>query len=220
MEAFYAGVSGLKALATRRRSRFMTPSLGLLSHRLHSQVAMHQAYGGVVPELASRDHVRRLLPLVREALARGQVGQGIDRRGGLHRGTRPDRCAAGRRGVCLPAWPMPGASRCDGHSSFGGALLAPLLEREPPDFPFLALAGLRRPYPARRRGRASAGTGFWAKPWTMPRVRPSTRPRNSWACLIPEARRWRSWPRPGAAIASYSRGRCSTDRVWISVSVA
>src|SRR4029077_3981227 len=43
--------------------------LGLLSHRLYSQVAMHQAYGGVVPELASRDHVRRLLPLVREALA-------------------------------------------------------------------------------------------------------------------------------------------------------
>ena len=42
---------------------------GLLSHCLHSQVAMHQAYGGVVPELASRDHVRRLLPLVREALA-------------------------------------------------------------------------------------------------------------------------------------------------------
>src|SRR5258708_23759302 len=43
--------------------------LGLLSHRLYSQVAMHQAYGGVVPELASRDHVRRLLPLFREALA-------------------------------------------------------------------------------------------------------------------------------------------------------
>jgi N6-L-threonylcarbamoyladenine synthase len=42
---------------------------GLLSHRLHTQVAMHQAYGGVVPELASRDHVRRLLPLVRAALA-------------------------------------------------------------------------------------------------------------------------------------------------------
>src|SRR5258706_1747451 len=41
---------------------------GLLSHRLHSQVAMHRAYGGVVPELASRDHVRRLLRFVREAL--------------------------------------------------------------------------------------------------------------------------------------------------------
>src|SRR6266849_3502371 len=46
--------------------------LGLLSHRLFSQVALHQAYGGVVPELASRDHVRRLLPLVREALAAAQ----------------------------------------------------------------------------------------------------------------------------------------------------
>src|SRR6202023_4330906 len=43
---------------------------GLLSHCLHSQVAMHRVYGGVVPELASRDHVRRLLPLVRGALAR------------------------------------------------------------------------------------------------------------------------------------------------------
>src|SRR5271154_1679949 len=48
---------------------------GLLSHRLFSQVAMHQAYGGVVPELASRDHVRRLLPLVREALADAQSGK-------------------------------------------------------------------------------------------------------------------------------------------------
>jgi len=45
---------------------------GLLSHRLYSQVALHQPYGGVVPELASRDHVRRLLPLVREALAESQ----------------------------------------------------------------------------------------------------------------------------------------------------
>ncbi len=45
---------------------------GLLSHRLHSQVTLHQAYGGVVPELASRDHVKRLLPLVREALSAAQ----------------------------------------------------------------------------------------------------------------------------------------------------
>ena len=42
---------------------------GLLSHRLHSQIAVHQAYGGVVPEIASRDHVKWLLPLVRGALA-------------------------------------------------------------------------------------------------------------------------------------------------------
>jgi N6-L-threonylcarbamoyladenine synthase len=41
---------------------------GLLSHALHSQVAMHAEYGGVVPELASRDHIRRVVPLLREAL--------------------------------------------------------------------------------------------------------------------------------------------------------
>src|SRR5437763_63662 len=41
---------------------------GLLAHALHSQVAMHEAYGGVVPELASRDHIRRVLPLVRDVL--------------------------------------------------------------------------------------------------------------------------------------------------------
>src|SRR5258708_18559708 len=41
---------------------------GLLAHALHSQVALHDAYGGVVPELASRDHIRRLIPLVREVL--------------------------------------------------------------------------------------------------------------------------------------------------------
>ncbi|MBS0342714.1 MAG: tRNA (adenosine(37)-N6)-threonylcarbamoyltransferase complex transferase subunit TsaD, partial [Proteobacteria bacterium] len=41
----------------------------LLSHALHSQIAMHQAYGGVVPELASRDHIRRVLPLAQSVLA-------------------------------------------------------------------------------------------------------------------------------------------------------
>src|SRR4249920_3458935 len=46
---------------------------GLLAHALHSQVALHDQYGGVVPELASRDHVRRLLPLVREVLRRSGV---------------------------------------------------------------------------------------------------------------------------------------------------
>jgi len=44
----------------------------LLAHALHSQIAMHQAYGGVVPELASRDHIRRVIPLAREVLAEAQ----------------------------------------------------------------------------------------------------------------------------------------------------
>src|ERR1700730_4023675 len=46
---------------------------GLLGHALHSQMAMHQAYGGVVPELASRDHIRRLVPLVESLLAETQT---------------------------------------------------------------------------------------------------------------------------------------------------
>ena len=45
---------------------------GLLSHALHSQVAMHAEYGGVVPELASRDHIRRVVPLLREAVRQAQ----------------------------------------------------------------------------------------------------------------------------------------------------
>src|SRR5579872_7318278 len=49
-------------------------SRGLLAHELHSQVELHRTYGGVVPELASRDHVRRLLPIVRRALDRAATG--------------------------------------------------------------------------------------------------------------------------------------------------
>src|SRR5215831_5927400 len=48
---------------------------GLLAHALHSQVALHDPYGGVVPELASRDHIRRLLPLVRAVLHRSGIEQ-------------------------------------------------------------------------------------------------------------------------------------------------
>jgi N6-L-threonylcarbamoyladenine synthase len=111
---------------------------GLLSHRLHSQVAMHQAYGGVVPELASRDHVRRLLPLVREALADAQSGrESID---GVAYTAGPGLIGAllvgaGFAAALGRAWGRPavGIHHLEGH------LLAPLLEPDPPAFPFLAL---------------------------------------------------------------------------------
>ena len=113
-------------------------ALGLLSHQIHSQVAMHQAYGGVVPELASRDHVRRLLPLVREALTAAEsdkesidaiaytAGPGLI--GALLVG------AGFASGLGL-SWGKPalGIHHLEGH------LLAPLLEPNPPSFPFLAL---------------------------------------------------------------------------------
>src|SRR3984885_8336849 len=111
---------------------------GLLSHRLYSQIAMHQAYGGVVPELASRDHVRRLLPLLRQALADAKSGResidGIAYTGG------PGLIGAllvgaGFAASLSMAWSKPavGIHHLEGH------LLAPLLEPDPPSFPFLAL---------------------------------------------------------------------------------
>jgi N6-L-threonylcarbamoyladenine synthase len=111
---------------------------GLLSHRLHSQIAMHQAYGGVVPELASRDHVRRLLPLVREALAvADSAPPDID---GIAYTAGPGLIGALLVGVGFAtalglAWGKPaiGVHHLEGH------LLAPLLESDPPAFPFLAL---------------------------------------------------------------------------------
>src|ERR1700736_5768450 len=113
-------------------------ALGLLSHRLYSQVAMHQAYGGVVPELASRDHVRRLLPLVREPLADPQSGrESID---GVAYTAGPGLIGALLVGAGFAsslglAWGIPavGIHHLEGH------LLAPLLEPNPPAFPFLAL---------------------------------------------------------------------------------
>jgi N6-L-threonylcarbamoyladenine synthase len=111
---------------------------GLLAHHLHSQVAMHQAYGGVVPELASRDHVRRLLPLVREALARAESDHAsID---ALAYTAGPGLIGAllvgeGFATALGAAWGKPalGIHHLEGH------LLAPLLEARAPVFPFLAL---------------------------------------------------------------------------------
>ena len=112
--------------------------LGLLSHCLHSQVDLHQLYGGVVPELASRDHVRRLLPLVREALhAAGTTPEALD---GVAYTAGPGLIGALLVGVSFArslayAWGKPaiGIHHLEGH------LLAPLLEEKAPGFPFLAL---------------------------------------------------------------------------------
>jgi N6-L-threonylcarbamoyladenine synthase len=109
-----------------------------LSHRLYSQIALHRAYGGVVPELASRDHILRLLPLVREALAAADSDPGsID---GVAYTAGPGLIGALLVGAGFArslayAWGRPavGIHHLEGH------LLAPLLEPEPPAFPFLAL---------------------------------------------------------------------------------
>lgn len=111
---------------------------GLLSHALHSQIAMHQEYGGVVPELASRDHVRRALPLLSEALERAQINktsidaiaytQGPGLAGALLVGAS----VACGLGLALDK-PILGIHHLEGH------LLSPLLASQPPEFPFIAL---------------------------------------------------------------------------------
>lgn len=111
---------------------------GLLSHALHSQVEMHAEYGGVVPELASRDHIRRALPLTRHVLQQANktladidgvaYTQGPGLSGALLVGTSIAEALAFSLRL-----PTIGVHHLEGH------LLAPLLEANPPDFPFVAL---------------------------------------------------------------------------------
>ena len=111
---------------------------GLMSHELYSQVELHRAYGGVVPELASRDHVRRLLPLVKAALARSATRP--EDLSGIAYTAGPGLIGALLTGASLAAslayaWRIPavGVHHLEGH------LLAPLLEQDPPPFPHVAL---------------------------------------------------------------------------------
>lgn len=112
--------------------------LGLLSHALFSQVDIHVEYGGVVPELASRDHVRKTLPLIEQVLREaGVVAQAID---GVAYTAGPGLAGALMVGATLArslAWgwgvPALGIHHMEGH------LLAPMLESVTPQYPFVAL---------------------------------------------------------------------------------
>ena len=111
---------------------------GLIAHSLYSQVKLHEEYGGVVPELASRDHVRRVLPLIRQTVAEAKTelksldaiaytaGPGL--MGALLVGT-----ATGRSLAYSLSIPAVGVHHMEAH------LLAPMLEEDVPDYPFLAL---------------------------------------------------------------------------------
>ena len=111
---------------------------GLISHKLFSQVDLHAEYGGVVPELASRDHIQRALPLIKEALSDSHIqlkdltgiaytaGPGLS--GALLVGGSIAQSLAWGLGI-----PALGVHHMEGH------LLAPLLEADKPQFPFVAL---------------------------------------------------------------------------------
>ncbi|WPP00355.1 tRNA (adenosine(37)-N6)-threonylcarbamoyltransferase complex transferase subunit TsaD [Pseudomonas sp. HR96] len=111
---------------------------GLLADALFSQIDLHRAYGGVVPELASRDHVKRMLPLIRQVLAEADcVPTEID---AIAYTAGPGLVGALLVGASCAqalafAWGIPalGVHHMEGH------LLAPMLEAQPPEFPFVAL---------------------------------------------------------------------------------
>jgi len=111
---------------------------GLLAHALHSQVTLHADYGGVVPELASRDHVRKTLPLVRKVMA--EAGLDADRLDGVAYTAGPGLIGALLVGAAIGrslawAWGIPAIAvhHMEAH------LLAPMLEHPAPEFPFVAL---------------------------------------------------------------------------------
>ncbi|AHG85931.1 tRNA (adenosine(37)-N6)-threonylcarbamoyltransferase complex transferase subunit TsaD [Bibersteinia trehalosi] len=111
---------------------------GLIANQLYSQIEMHADYGGVVPELASRDHIRKTLPLIQAALKEANItAQDID---GIAYTSGPGLVGALLVGSTIArslayAWNVPalGIHHMEGH------LLAPMLEENPPPFPFVAL---------------------------------------------------------------------------------
>ncbi len=111
---------------------------GLLAHRLFSQTELHLDYGGVVPELASRDHIRKALPLIRAVMQEAKTRR--DQIDGIAYTTGPGLAgallvgAAVGRSLAL-AWNVP----CVGVHHMEGHLLSPMLEPDPPAFPFTAL---------------------------------------------------------------------------------
>jgi N6-L-threonylcarbamoyladenine synthase len=160
---------------------------GLLGHKLFSQTRLHAEYGGVVPELASRDHIRKLLPLIREVLEDCRITPGEI--GGIAYTTGPGLAGALLVGASVGrslawAWRVPavGIHHMEGH------LLAPMLENDPPTLPFLALL---------------VSIASWGNRWMMPWARPSTRPPNCSAWVTP-ADRPLPVPPPGARRGAFS----------------
>jgi len=111
---------------------------GLLAHALYSQIETHKEYGGVVPELAARDHIRKVIPLVDAVLVK--AGCDIDSIDGVAYTSGPGLAGALLAGSAVAkglafAWQVPavGIHHMEGH------MLAPMLEENPPEFPFIAL---------------------------------------------------------------------------------
>ncbi len=182
---------------------------GLVADALHSQVAMHQAFGGVVPELASRDHVQRVLPLIQQVLAEAGIGvrdvdaiaytQGPGLAGALLVGAS----IASALGFALGK-PVIGVHHMEGH------LLSPMLGTPAPEFPFVALlvSGGHTQFFEVVRRRALSSPRRDARRRRRRSVRQDGAPAR--VCRILADRRSLRSPRRAARTRSRCRGRCST----------
>lgn len=131
-------VLGLETSCDETGVALYDSELGLLADALFSQIDLHRIYGGVVPELASRDHVKRMLPLIRQVL--DEAGRTMPDVDGIAYTSGPGLVGALLVGAsCARAMafaldiPAIGVHHMEGH------LLAPMLEEQPPEFPFVAL---------------------------------------------------------------------------------
>lgn len=137
-EAVFMLILGIETSCDETGVALYDSSRGLLAHALFSQIDMHADYGGVVPELASRDHVRKLLPLCDQVLTEaGAVRADIEGIAytagpGLIGALMVGGAVAHSLGFALGV-PVLGVHHMEGH------LLAPMLEPDPPAFPFIAL---------------------------------------------------------------------------------
>ena len=131
-------ILGLETSCDETGVALLDSQRGVLAHTLHSQVDMHRDYGGVVPELASRDHIRRLLPLVQQALADARIDLSdldaiaVTAGPGLVGALLVGASFGHALGFALGR-PVIDVHHMEGH------LLSPLLARPQPDFPFVAL---------------------------------------------------------------------------------
>jgi N6-L-threonylcarbamoyladenine synthase len=131
-------VLGIETSCDETGAAIYDSEAGLLAHTLYSQIKMHEEYGGVVPELASRDHVRKTIPMIEEVLK--QAGLPKTAISGVAYTAGPGLVGALLVGATIArsiafAWNVPaiGVHHMEGH------LLAPMLEPDPPAFPFVAL---------------------------------------------------------------------------------
>ncbi len=178
---------------------------GLLANQLYSQVKLHADYGGVVPELASRDHVRKTVPLIQAAIKEaGLTAQDID---AVAYTAGPGLVGALLVGATVGrslafAWNVPAVPvhHMEGH------LLAPMLEDNPPEFPFVALL-VSGGHTQLISVTVSASMNCWASLSTTPRAKRSTKPPSCWGLITLAARCCRKWRRRARRGALPSRGR-------------